>query len=70
MATAITLKDIIFLIIIIFQSGLTIGIVFSNLKSAVKTIDELKIEIGKMWATVDANGKAIAKIEGRLNNKK
>ena len=66
MTTPMTLKDVIFILIVIFQSGLTIGIVFTNLKNAVKTIDELKVDISKVWQSCDNTRDRVSKLEGKI----
>jgi len=63
-------RDIIFIIVIIFNLGFSLGMYFNHIRHNNKAIEEIKTKIDQLFSIANSNRDRISRIEGRLNNKK
>lgn len=63
-------RDIIFIVVIVFNFGFTAGIYFNHIRHTIKALERLEAEIAKLFTIANSNRDRISRIEGRLNNKK
>lgn len=66
----IPVKDILYIAGILFTMGFSLASHFNHIRHNSAAIKEIKESINELFSKTNANGKAIAKIEGRLNNRK
>jgi len=64
------MRDIIFIVVIIFNLGLSAGIYFNHIRHNTKALGDLKKDISNIFSIVNSNRDRISRIEGRLNNRK
>jgi len=63
-------RDIIFIIVIIFNLGFSLGIYFNHIRHNNKAIDEINKKIDQLFSIANSNRDRISRIEGRLNSRK
>ena len=59
-----------FVIVLIFNVGMFIGYIKNHTKHTEKAFEKVDEKLDQLFSKTNANSTAIAKLEGRLNNKK
>lgn len=63
------LRDVIVIILIVFNGGLTMGIYMNHVRHLRSDIRKLQKDVDQLYGIVNKNGEKLAKVEGRLNHR-